>query len=252
MDENILSFRANFHPAESLERVRQEPTRENERRLFSEIKNARFLVPCAPESGQPDSKRYPAVLSTQEGEKFLPAFSDPAELEKWPFSKGRACIFSFDDLKHAMLEHPQKLAGIAVNPFGKALLLRKSQIAQIDTATQGMSVQRVDHEKGLRLSRPKNFPPGLTGGLEAFFRQKKEVYLVYLLLAQGPEELAPHWLFLIDFDGTEAGLFPQVADAVRPYMKSGDSFELMKADPRLLQVAAAKSGPIYQRHDESL
>lgn len=250
MDEKILSFRANFHPAESLKRLQAEPTPENERRFFSEIKSARFLVPCAAKAGQPDNKLYPAVLSTQEGEKFLPAFSELAELEKWPFRKGRVCVFSFDDLKHTMLGNPQNLAGIAINPFGKMLLLRQSQIAKIDAATQGMSVQRVKHDGGLRFLRPQAFPPGLIGAMRAFFRQKREVNRVYLFLAQGPGEPAPHWLFLIDFDGTETGLFPQVAEAVRPYMKPGDSFELIKATVRLLQIAAAKFEPIYRRHDE--
>jgi hypothetical protein len=53
--------------------------------------------------------------------------------------------------------------------------------------------------------------------------------------------------FLIDFDGTEAGLFPQVAEVVQPYMKAGDSFELVKANSRLLQFAAVKAEPVYQR-----
>lgn len=245
--ENLLSFCANFHPTESLERVQKEPTPENERHFFAEIKNARFLVPCTAKSGQADDRPYPAVLSTPEGEKFLAAFSELAELEKWPFSRGRVSVFSFDDLKHAMLEDPQDLAGLAINPFGKVLLLRQSQIAQIDTVTQGTSVQRVKHDAGLLLLRPKALPPGLAGRMKLFFRPRREVQRVYLLLAQEPEKPAPHWLFLIDFDGTETSLFPQVAEAVQPYMKSGDSFELMKATSRLLQIAAAKSKPIYQR-----
>lgn len=248
MEENdIFSFRANFHPAESLKQLQQKPSRESERRFFSELKNARFLVPCVPQSGQVDNSRCPAVLSTQEGEKFLPAFSEAGELEKWPYKRGRVCVFSFDDLKHAMLEHPQTPAGIAINPFGKVLLLRQNQIAQVDTVTQGMSVQRVKHGGGLRLSNSKVFPLGLAGAIKTFFSQRKEVSRVYLLLAQGPEEAAPHWLFLIDFDGTEAGLFPQAAEAVQPHMKQGDSFELMKTTPRLLQIAAAKTKPIYRR-----
>jgi hypothetical protein len=35
------------------------------------------------------------------------------------------------------LEHPQNLAGLAVNPFGKALLPRQNQICQIDALTRG-------------------------------------------------------------------------------------------------------------------
>ncbi|HWQ40465.1 MAG TPA: enhanced serine sensitivity protein SseB C-terminal domain-containing protein [Desulfosporosinus sp.] len=248
MDENIRLFCANFHPEESLKLAQQEPTPENERRFFSELKNARFLVPCVLKSGQPADKAYPAVLSTQEGEKFLPAFSELAEFEKWPFSRTNVSVFSFDDLKHIILEDQQKqnLAGIAINPFGQTLPLRHSQIAHVDTVMQGMSAQRVNHDAGLRLLRPKGLPSGLKEGLKALFRQRREVYGVYLLLAQGAKESNPHWLFLIDFDGTEASLFPKVAEAVQSYLKQGNTFELMKATPRLLQNAVAEGEPIYQ------
>lgn len=246
MEENAIPlFFANFHPADSLIRLWEEPTRENVLRFFSEIKNARYLVPCV--SKQSDGRSYPAVLSTQEGEDFLPAFSDREELGKWPFGKGKVCVYSFDDLKHTMLEYPHNLAGIAVNPFGKALLLRQSQIVQIDVATQGMSMHKVKHDRKLGLWGPKSLPPRLVGGLKDFFSRKREVRLVYLLLAQGQEAPVPHWFFLIDFDGTESGLFPQVAEVVQPYMKAGDSFELVKANSRLLQFAAVKAEPVYQR-----
>jgi len=249
MDKKTLSCSANSYWAKSLKLLQQEPTQENERRFFSEIKNAKFLVPCV-KSEQPPNKAYPAVLNTQKGEKFLPAFSDLVEFEKWPFDRLNVSVseFSFDDLKHIILEDQQKqnLVGIAINPFGQALLLRQSQIAQIDTAMQGMSAQRVNHEGGLRLLSPEGLPSGLKDGLEVLFRQKPEVCQAYLLSAQGTGEPAPHLLFLIDFEGTEAGLFPQVAKAVQPYMKQGKTFELMKATPRLLQSATKKGELIYQ------
>lgn len=246
MENNAIPlFSANFHPAESLIRLWEKPTQENVLYFFSEIKTARFLVPCV--SKQSDGRSYPAVFSTQEGEEFLPAFSDREELGKWPFSKGKVCVYSFDDLKHTMLEHRRDLAGIAVNPFGRALLLRQSQIVQIDVTTRGMAMQKVRHDRKLGLWGPKSLPPRLVGGLKDFFSQKREVRLVYLLLAQGQEAPVPHWFFLIDFDGTESGLFPQVAEAVQPYMKEGDSFELVKASNRLLQFAAVKAEPVYQR-----
>ena len=248
MNEDIRLFCANFHPEESLKRAQQEPTQENERRFFSEIKKAKFIVPCVLKSGQPANKAYPAVLSTQEGEKFLPAFSELAEFEKWPFSRTDVSIFSFDDLKHIILEDRQKqnLAGIAINPFGQMLPLRHSQIAQVDTVMQGMSVQRVNHDAGLRLSGPKGLPSGLKEGLKALFRQRQEVNRAYLLLAQGAGESVPHWLFVLDFDGTEASLFPQVAETVQSYIKQGNTFEIIKATPRLLQTAVAEGEPIYQ------
>lgn len=250
MNRNNHLFCANFYPAESLKRLQQEPTQENERRFFGEIKNAKFLVPCLLKGGKSADKTYPAILNTQEGEKFLPAFSELTEFDKWPFDWLNMSMagLSFDDLKYIMLEdsYKQDLAGIAINPFGQMLLLRQSQIVRIDTVIQRMSVQRVNHDTGLCLSRPKSLPFRLKDGLEDLFRQRQEVYRAYSLLAQGPGEPAPHWLFLLDFDGSEASLFPQIAKAVQSYMEQGSTFELMKATPELLQIAAVEGKLIYQ------
>lgn len=250
MDKNIRLFCTNFHPVNSLKKVRQETNDENERQFFAEMKKAKFLVPCVGKNSEPPDQTYPAVLKTQEGENFLPAFSELTEFEKWPFDKIDVSIhvLSWEDLKYIMLEdrHKQKLAGIAINPFGQMLLLRQQQIAQIDAATQEMSVQRINHDQGLRLSRPKNLPMEVKTALEDLFRQRQEVYRAYLLSAQRSGKLAQHWLLLIDFDGAEAGLFPQVAKVVQPHMKQGSTFELIKATPRLLQTAVIEGKLIYQ------
>lgn len=249
-EDNTLSFQADFQPEESLKRRQGESEQESKLRFFAAIKNARFLVPCTLKCTEAGERIYPATLNTPDGEKFLPAFSDRAELEKWPLEQGRVSIYSFDDLKHTMLTDPQNLTGIVINPFGKAMMLRPSQIEQIDRATLGMSVRRVWHEKGLRLLHPESLPPGLAEGMRDFWRQRREVRRVYLMLAQEPEKHEPYWLFLIDFDGAESDLFPQVAQAVKGYMKRGFAFELLKAPPCLLAMAAAKGEPLFQREED--
>ncbi|MEA5023435.1 hypothetical protein SDC9_21111 [bioreactor metagenome] len=249
-EDNTLSFQADFQPEESLKRRQGESEQERELRFFTAIKNARFLVPCTLKRTETGERMYPTTLNTPDGEKFLPAFSARGELDKRPLEQGRVSIYSFDDLKHTMLADPQNLAGIVINPFGKAMVLRPSQIEQIDRAVQGMSVRRVWHEKGLRLLHPGSLPSGLAEGMKDFWHQRREVRRVYLILAQEPEKPEPHWLFLIDFDGAESDLFPQVAQAVKGYMKRGFAFELLKAPPRLLEMAVARGEPLFQREED--
>jgi hypothetical protein len=250
MDGNPPRFDGGFDLEGSLKRLQNDPGPENEIRLFREIKSAKFLLPCRAIGAGTDKSIRPAILSTQNNEAFLPAFTVTEELQKWPFPTERVLVLSFDDLKHIVLEDPQNLSGIVLNPFGKMLLLRKPEIAQIDATTEGLSVRRADHPAGLQLFRPAKYPPGLENGMNDFFRWKQEVSRVYLFLARGPEDPEPHWLFLIDFVGEKSVLFPEVAKAVRPYMKEGESFELMKATHEMLMPLAAKSKPIYTKHEK--
>jgi hypothetical protein len=52
---------------------------------------------------------------------------------------------------------------------------------------------------------------------------------------------------LIDFKGDRKLLFPAVARAVQPHMKTGSSFELLKADPATLAAAREKTTPVYRK-----
>ena len=56
-----------------------------------------------------------------------------------------------------------------------------------------------------------------------------------------------HKLFIVDFDGKPERIFPKLAEAVRLYMRQGESFEMMKADIRLLRVAEQAARPIYEK-----
>jgi hypothetical protein len=81
--------------------------------------------------------------------------------------------------------------------------------------------------------------------MKSFFSTQEKVYRVYLLLAKEPEDHEPHWLVLVDFDGERSALFPEITKLIRPYMKPGDTFELMKTTYDLLQCAASLGSPIY-------
>ena len=68
---------------------------------------------------------------------------------------------------------------------------------------------------------------------------------IWLLAARPDYKTAPHKLFVIEFFGDRRLLFPQVAKVIEPFMRPGESFELMKADLALAREAKEKSAPIY-------
>lgn len=223
----------------SMKRLQDDPSPEGKRRFFTELKSACFSVPCNKENNRI------AVLNTPENEAFLPAFTTMEEFAKWLFSSAKATILPFETLKHIVIDNPEHLSGIVINPFGKALFLRHQQLAEIDAWTEGMSVKRTDHRGRLHLKATADYPVGLPKALADLFRTRQDVRRAWILSAQGEDEVAPHKLFVIDFDGDRKALFPLVAKAVQPFMKPGESFELIKADVGLLKVAQANAKPVY-------
>ncbi len=247
MKENTFSCSGSVNLPPAVKNTQNVPALEDGLRFLRELKNARLFILCNIKRKEEVKGYSLAVLCTQNGEMFLPAFTSREELAKWPYEKSETAICSYDDLKHKVIDDPQKLSGIVINPFGKMLLLRLELIRQIDVKTEGMSFKRVEHGRNLRLYRPKQVSPGLAEEMKKFLKTHENVYKVYLLLAREPEDRKPHWLVLLDFDGEEAALFPTVARLIQPYMKPGDAFELMKATYDLLQYAASLSGPIYSK-----
>ncbi len=239
MDKSLESFDAGIDLVRSMENLRDDPSPEGKLQFFRQLKAARFLVPCR---GKANSI---VTLNTDKAEAFLPAFTAAQELSKcqFPFEKVRG--MSFDALKHLAIDNPTRISGIAINPFGKALLLRHPQLSEIDSATEGMTLKRTDYQGKLQIKPTADYPIGLPKALSHLLDTRSDVYRAWILSAQHGEDALSHKLFLIDFDGDRRSLFPLVAKAVQPFMKPGESFELLKADYTLLQQAEKLAQPLY-------
>lgn len=226
---------------QSIERYQKEPTPQAKVQFFRELKSAKYLVPY-----RGDRKNI-AVIQTAQGEVFLPAFTCEQELMRGREKFEEIMALPFDVLKHIVIDQPKSIAGIALDPFGKALLLRRPQLQEIDSALEGMTLQRNDYQTAPILSQLCDLPVGLPRALSALFRRRPEVYRAWILLARRDEKEPPHKLFLIDFDGDRKNLFPIVAKQIEPFMCPGESFELMKADIGLLQLAQKIAMPFYSK-----
>ena len=187
-----------------------------------------------------------ALLSTQSGDRFIPAFTSQEELGKWTFPQKGKIFITFDMLNHIVVDDG-RLSGIVINPFGKQIVLLREQLSEIQSTARNMTVNRVDHTSSLIFEAARNCPPNLEKALAIALALRSEVFEAYILLAREEHVENTHLFFLIDFNGDRKNLFPYVAEVIQPYMKPGQNFELFKATHQTLQMAREKSVPAYKR-----
>lgn len=228
-----------FDLVAAMESFRDDPTKHGRRRFFQALKHARLLVPY-----QGDAMNVAALHNT-EGEILLPVFTSQYELTRAHTAWDHTGTMTLDDLKHILIDLPAEVTGVVLNPFGTALVLRRSQLLEIDREMEGMTLQRTDHPVPQILAPLKSYPAGIVEALRCFFAKNREVTRAWILAARPDYKTAPHKLFVIEFFGDRRMLFPQVAKVIEPFMKPGESFELMKADLALAREANEKSTPIY-------
>ncbi|MDR0915595.1 MAG: SseB family protein [Oscillospiraceae bacterium] len=115
--------------------MQREPSAQSRSVVDAEIKNARFLSPVtvAPrpkaESGEPftvgeGTKIVFIGITNAEGVRFLPVFSDWAELKKWrDIPDEQTVVTTFDDL--CAIVSRESGAGFVINPFGENLVVAR-------------------------------------------------------------------------------------------------------------------------------
>ncbi|HNW04261.1 MAG TPA: enhanced serine sensitivity protein SseB C-terminal domain-containing protein [Oscillospiraceae bacterium] len=218
---------------------------ERKKEVFSDLKDSTFLIPY--NKTETDIR----LLKIAEKGEFLPAFTSYAEFMKSPLDHEKVVILPFVKLESILSDAPEKVAGIVVNPHGQSLLIQRKtsplEPAEPPPQEPGAPLEKQDYFGGLKLSRPNYVPEPVLAALTGFFNASDNVYRAWLLLSQGKEEIAPHLLLLVDFDGEREAFFTKVAKSVRPFFHKGDRFEMMKADFKLIRAAEKLTHPFYQK-----
>jgi len=210
---------------------------ERKKEVFSDLKGSAFLIPY--NKTQTDIR----LLNIPAKGEFLPAFTSYSEFMKSPLDHEKVVVLPFIKLESILADAPETVAGIVLNPHGKSLLIQRKQAL----SESKFSLEKQNYSGGLKLSKPNYIPEPVLAALSGFFNASDNVYRAWLLLSQGKEEIAPHLLLLIDFDGDREAFFTKIAKSVRPFFRKGDRFEMMKADFKLIQAAEKLSHPFYQK-----
>lgn len=213
-------------------------TEEGRMKFFLQMKAAEFLVPCSS-----DGKQL-AVISNQNRELFLPAFTEQSEVKKENFPDAAYTVLTLDQIHSVILDAPE-VKGVVFDPYSIALPFQRSQLKEIQSATEGLSVEMIQHKKPLIIKPRKRPEPKLTKALAGFFDGNGRVHRAWLVSARSEEKGAEHRLFVIDFDGDRRDLFPKLAEVIKPHMSAGESFELMKAEGDVMKSIEGRIMPFY-------
>lgn len=211
--------------------------------LFNKLRYARVLIPCRKEE---NGSFQLEMLVNAKGQPFIPAFyARTSNVGK--FEQGSLLELEFQQLRNMMIEMPEEICGIVIEPFGENILLGRESLMAYDSAVQGMTVAQNRHQGGVRLQPARNLPRGLTDALQNLFARQIGVNAAWVLLAQGENEQKPHLMFMIDFYGSKFDLFPVLAEAIKPYMKPGQQFELIERSPSV-PLEKMKEALVYSRN----
>jgi len=230
----LNEFQSEFDPVALSESLQEDGSQPNKAKNFALLKTASFLV-FSKGPGQV------SILNSNKKEALIPAFTCREELEKWPFDRGEIAEMPFHALQ-TMVEKNARLDGIVINPFGKALFLRRGHLGDMDRTLRAATPR-----KTLKMKATLDYPIGLPIAVKELMEHHPEVYRVWLLAAHSEGDTADHKLFVVDFDGQPQDLFPHLAQAVRLYLRQGEQLEMMKADIRLLRAAEQAARPIYEK-----
>lgn len=227
-------FRSDLDPEALSRSIAADGSPQNKAKEFAVLKTASFLI----FSSAPGKA---AAILNRNKEPLLAAFTSMEELNKWPFSRQEVEESTFAQLQR-MVEGNPRLEGIVIDPFGKSLVLRRSHLADIDATLAAAAPQRE-----LQLRATRDYPVGLPLTVREQCAKCPEVYRVWLLAARAPGDTRDYKLLVVDLDGDGKTLFPQLAKALRLFLRQGERLELRKADIGLLRIAEQATRPLYEK-----
>ncbi len=211
------------------------------------IKQLEYIVPYREGKANGNGKLELGALVKPDGGKYVAAFTSWDELRKSPYTIKKAALMSFGELTHEVFINPNTLAGIAVNPFSKMLLLSQRQMAMIEMMAENFCFQSGERTGSIQLSKPKDELPELVDALKVFFRSREQVFKAYILTVREPGCIMEKLLFIVDFNGNEEELFMALSEIIRRHIAHGMAFGLIKATYNLLFAAEEITRPMYIR-----
>lgn len=237
-DYELDAFQSEFDPVAAVEQLKEDNSRENKVKIFAVLKTAYFLTFTQ------GPGRF-AIINDKQGSSFAVLFTNRAELEKWPFPRHEIAEVPYETARRLVLGNA-RLEGLVINPFGKAMFLRRPQLSDIEATMQSAQTG----PRSLQLKPTRDYPLGLPAVVTEIMEQHPEVYRVWLVAAHEKNEYLDHKLFVVDLDGKPRELFMELSQAIRPYMRAEERVEMMKADINLLRSVEQTAKPIYVKSDE--
>lgn len=256
--------------------------------MLTQLVSATFLTPALLEpvnsqdaenmqNGNPvNSKVRFNIIQSKDGSRYLMAFTDEVELNKWkqvqknlnPETKNIA--LRFDDFANVILKAQSDFAGFVVDPFGVNLVFPTESIVSMDRQKRAVQAavthQQILNNQGnpnampqtitkheikdgtrVTLGEPKEYPQELADAIAAHLKTEKYVSIAYLqLMTQDTGRQS--YLLVVDVKDKNnmRPLFEAIGNAARPHL-SKLNLDIVPLDSQLGKTVQENAKPFYEK-----
>lgn len=233
----------------SMNEFLKEKSAEKELILIKEITKANFLIPMIfkgqIENGvlKKDSIMSFKLITNSLDESFYLAFTDWEELGKWSKEREQTLISTYDDLKHIVLKN-DGIKGFVINPFNQNFVITPEVMKYFSQRNSEIVIKK---DTKIMLGQPADYPHEIINALTDFFKKNKEINSAYMFLAHKEGDQKPNLLFIIDFTGDKAVLFPRIAAVAQEFLGKDEYIDLIPLNSNFGKKATKNSTPFYKR-----
>lgn len=132
--ENLNEYIDNPEFINSIDKFKEDNSKENENVFVSEMKKAKLLVPVKFKENESLS---PTVLKNSDNKHFIISFTDRQQLKRWSKEECDTLTWYYDDLKDVILGSDTIIEGFVINPFGHNIIIDRHTIQHISSNFNG-------------------------------------------------------------------------------------------------------------------
>ena len=241
--------------------LREEQTQENMLAAAEALLNTKVMIPArwdkepqTDENGQlnfaPDTKISLMVISSDNGMRFFPAFTEMEEVKKFYKDNQVTClILSLDQYLPFLTSAKDTMTGIVIDPKGINMPFKTDFLEGIRKANKQRLDQNTIHKgQKIHLKNVGKEAQNLEAALISTGVHEPAIRAIYLK-ERVDDPMHPeksHWFIVVDSDRLDTGIFNRIGQTCRP-AANGKDMEFMFADQKLGHDIASTSTAIYTR-----
>ncbi len=230
-----------------LDRLKAQFSAELEYELYKQLLSTKFLSPLTEDSLNGSSIRKDTLneesmikfisLKDQNGNDYLPVFTDWNELKKWNKTNGiKTQVLTFVDYKAIIKERNSKFKGFVLNPASHNIIFDRDLIDE---------VCRINDES-VMIGIPEKYPHEMVEALQDFLTNIKDVKRAYLLLMiRGGTEKS--YLLVVESKGNINDIFRKLAKVVSKYLVKDELVDFVSLSQPFGKSAVEGQKPFYEK-----
>jgi hypothetical protein len=160
-------------------------------------------------------------------------------------------VLSFQEIYEDVVISDKNIEGIVINPTREKLLVSRDEMSRLMDQAVAAGQPHMKAKEAARMTWVANaWPREFEAALAETLRQMpnvREAYINETHIYWRPDERV--YSVIIDFDGDDADVLPQVEAALKPHMTEKEKLRIYRANDNLLKNQRSTAYPVYARED---